>query len=78
MALTSTKLLCVCFELLHYAANLYLLQLKICLDLHQLCFQLDIVLVLDYVRWITHDSTEKPFFCHLFEVGEAEFREQFL
>ena len=41
-------------------------------------FQFDVLLMLDNERWIADDGANELFFGDLFEVGEAEFGEEFL
>jgi len=47
-------------------------------DLSELAFELEVFGMFDYKGWVTDDGAEEFLFGYLFEVGEAEFGEEFL
>lgn len=57
---------------------MFFLRLKYSFDLCQLTFELNVLCVFDYEGRIADDGAKKFLFGYLFEVGEAEFREEFL
>lgn len=47
-------------------------------DLRELVFEFDVLDMLDYERRVADDGAKEFLFGDLFEVGEAEFGEEFL
>ena len=65
-------------KFLNQFADMFLLRFQYGFDFRKLGFELNIFSVLDYEGWVADYGAEEFFFGYLFEVGEAEFGEEFL
>ena len=65
-------------QLLDHFTHMFLLCFQHGFDLRELAFEFDVLNMLDYEGWVANDGAKEFLFGNLFEVGKAEFGEEFM